>query len=90
MNYVNQITRDLTRELRGGDPELLRYYTLLVLTNGTSTSLEDVHDAWSMWQADVKADHKSLIPFEELALDIQEYDRKYRDAIRKVAAERFI
>ena len=52
---------------------------------GTETTLENVHDAWSTWRDATRPDHPSLVPFAELAPDVQELDRKYADAIREVA-----
>ena len=88
MSYITDITDDL--EAAGLDdcpPELLRLYALLVLTTGVITSLEDVHNAWSAWRQATRPDHPSLVPFADLAPEVQELDRKYMDAIRKVAVE---
>ncbi len=87
MNYVEKVIEALSEELPGLDRDLLRLYALLAMTTGTETSLEDVHDAWSLWKNEIKADHKSLIPFSELTVEVQELDRKYADAIRKVALD---
>lgn len=66
-------------------PELLAMYVLLVLTTGTKTSLENVHDAWSVWQNERNSLHRSLIPFDQLAVDVQEMYRMYCNAIVAVA-----
>lgn len=60
-------------------------YALLVLTTGTSTTLENVHDAWAVLKNTINPDHKSLIPFRDLGLEVQELDRSYRDTIVRVA-----
>jgi hypothetical protein len=86
VNYIDEIAGSIGDLVPGNDIELLRLYALLVLTTGTDTSLENVHDAWSAWRAATRPDHPSLVPFAELSPQVQEYDRKYADAIREVAA----
>jgi hypothetical protein len=86
VNYIDEIVATLDAKIPGNDPALLRLYALLVLTTGAATTLENVHDAWSAWRTVTKPDHKSLIPFAGLSLDVQEYDRKYMDVIRQVSA----
>ena len=86
-NYIARITSRLNTELGDCPPDLLRLYALLVLTTGTSTTLENVHDAWAAWRDGTRPDHDCLIPFDQLLPHVQEYDRKYMDAIRKVAVE---
>jgi hypothetical protein len=88
MNYFDKITDDLDKIIPGEDIQLLRYYALLVLTRGVNTTLENVHDAWSAWETGIIPDHRSLIPFSSLTVEVQELDRKYADAIRKVAEAR--
>lgn len=85
MNYVDRVTRDLASALDDCPPELLRLYTLLALVKGAETTLEDVHDAWSVWRADTRPDHPSLIPFGDLSPEVQALDGKYRDAIAEAA-----
>lgn len=81
MNYVEQVQTRLKEILPSLDDDLLRLYTLLALVNGTDTTLEDVHDAWSVWKNISHKDHKSLIFFEDLSVEVQELYRKYMDAI---------
>lgn len=88
MNYVSKVVDRLNEEIPGNDPELINLYSLLVMTRGAYTTLEDVHDAWSVWRNNTKPDHKSLIPFDHLTEEVQELDRVYVHAIRKVALER--
>lgn len=84
--YVEQVTAALTERLNL-DPALTRLYAVLALTKGTTTTMQDVHDAWAVWRADTRPDHPSIRPFAELSPDVQELDRRYMDAIRQVAAE---
>lgn len=88
-SYADQVVDRLDREIPGNPVELLRLYALLALVKGTATSLEDVHDAWAMWRIVTRPDHPDLVPFEDLTPEVQEYDRLYRDAIRRVAAGAF-
>jgi hypothetical protein len=87
-NYIASTVDALTELLDDCPPELIDLYALLVHTTGTGTTLEDVHEAWAVWRNRTKPDHKSLVPFDELTPEIQEYDRKYMDAIHQVALDR--
>lgn len=83
-NYTEEAKEILRFELEEDlDEEYIEYYALLALTKGKDTTLEDVHDAWSMIEQD--ADHESLIPFEDLDEDTKELDRPYLDAIHNAA-----
>lgn len=85
-NYAAEMLERVNRELPGLKPELAQLYTLLALTKGPATTLEDVHDAWSIWVATTRGAHKSLIPFAELAYEVQELDRKYVDGIHRATS----
>ena len=70
------------------DDRLAAAYALLVHATGQGTTLRNVHDAWASWRAfSDRPDHVDLVPFELLSNETIEYDRKYRDIIRQVAAE---
>lgn len=85
-NYVQNIKDTLQEFHPNMSSEMLDVYALLVLVRGEETTLKDVHDAWSVWKNNIRADHKSLIPFEELTLEVQNLDEKYANSIRTVAA----
>jgi len=91
MNYIENIKIALAKELDWDISQVNEYtplldlYVLLVFTVGKNCTLEHIHDAWSVWCNNRDKDHRSLKPFEQLALDVQELDRKYRDAVVKVA-----
>lgn len=86
MNYVQNVIYKLNVEVNLY-PELTPLYALLVLTKGIGTTLEDVHDAWSIWQNYTDPNHRSLIPFNELSPEVQELHRKYMEAIHKVSID---
>lgn len=87
-NYVQQV-KDAVAEFHPRlAPELLDMYALLVLVRGEEVTLKDVHDAWSVWKNQHRADHHSLIPFEQLSLEVQAMDDKYAKSIRIVATIR--
>lgn len=94
MNYIDEIAQAIhwrtegTAVIPGDDLALYRIYAVLCLVQGQGTDNEDVHDAWVAWRAATKPDHRSLVPFTDLAPDVQEKDTPYRDAIRAVARER--
>lgn len=83
--YIEKVLDILIDESKVRDGALLRFYALLVMTKGTETTLENVHDAWSLWRVATRPDHRSLIPFDQLTTDIQELDRFYMDAIHRTA-----
>jgi hypothetical protein len=85
INYIDAIVEELGRIMPTLPVELLDVYALLVLTKGTETTSENVHDAWSVWQNNVNPTHKSLLPFKSLTKEIQELDDEYRDKIHYVA-----
>jgi hypothetical protein len=87
--YVEQ-TRDRLGAALGNDEienwgenaeRLLDLYTLLALTRGGEVTSQEVHDAWAVATARTDPDHRSLVPFDELAPDVQVLDDQYRDAI---------
>lgn len=82
----DNITED-GEDLNEQDSVLALLYTTLVLTKGEDTTLEDVHDAWSVWAARHEPWRQSLVPFAELPEHIQAYDEPYRDGIHAAASE---
>ena len=87
MNYIDGVRERLNVELPGLDPALLDLYTLLVFTEGPRVGMENVHDAWSVWRSRTEPHHVSVVPFDDLTPEVQELDRKYTDAIGRVARE---
>lgn len=87
-NYVQSTLDRLNAASPGLDPDLAQLYLLLALIKGENTTLEDVHDAWGAWRNTTNPKHKSLIPFGDLAVQVQELDRPYMDAIHAAARSR--
>jgi hypothetical protein len=87
-NYITAMVGRINEELPDLEPQLAGLYALLALTKGTSTTLRDVHDAWGVWMATVRGrlDHPALVPFDELATDVQELDRSYMTGIHNAAS----
>lgn len=87
--YITPIIEALKAKMDIDSPLLARLYALLVLSKGTETTMEDVHDAWSLWYeaGDGRRDHRSLMPFGQLPPPVQEYDRKYMEIIHRVSRE---
>ncbi len=67
------------------EERLLDLYTLLVLVKGEEVTLEDVHDAWAVWRSRTRRDHPSIVPFDDLTKEIQDYDAPYAEAIKLAA-----
>lgn len=92
MNYIDALAHRIydqgkpTNPPDESDMRLYRIYAVLALAKGTDTTLEDVHDAWSAWQAGIFPDHWSLVPFEKLPFHIRAYDQEYCDAIHACSA----
>lgn len=84
-NFFQTIMIDLAEQLDGCDEILLSMYAVLALTLGPQTTLDDVHIAWSGWKNLTDPQHRSLIPFDQLAMEVQELDRKYLEAIHNTA-----
>lgn len=87
-NYAEAVRVALDEKLEmSGTPYegLLDFYGLLVLTVGKDCTQKHIHDAWSLWQNQTQPEHRSLIPFEELSREVQEFDEKYRVAVVEVA-----
>lgn len=87
-NYIQQVKSALSEFHPNIAPELLDVYALLVLIKGEAVTLEDVHDAWSVWKNQHRSDHWSLIPFNELSEEKQIKGQKYVKSIRIVASIR--
>lgn len=92
LNYVETIRHELRARISDYDDwgedagTLLDLYALLVVVKGRQTTLEDIHDSWSLWTNRTRPDHRSLVPFDRLAADIAEYDRPYMTAVHEVSA----
>jgi hypothetical protein len=87
-NYIDRIASQVEALLPDCPKELLRIYALLILVKGTFVTAQDVHDAWSVWTAAVRPDHRSLVPFDELTPQVQELDEPPRRAIAQLAWHR--
>ncbi len=87
MNYAEKAMQALLDNYPGDVPEggLTELYTLLVLVKGEDVTLEDVHDAWSVWTNSNVEWHRSLVPFEELSEYTQGLDQPYATAIIEAA-----
>lgn len=90
-NYIEKVKEELANQIAEFDSsvedELLDLYALLVLVRGEKCTIQDVHDAWSVWKNKTDASHRSLIPFSELARYVQDMDIDYAIAIKKTAKE---
>ena len=95
MTYVDRarsiLVEELTARQAACEGPLVELYLLLVFVRQDATSLEDVHDAWSVWTSVRRPGHRSLVPFAELSREVQDLDEPYRAAIvataERLAAE---
>lgn len=88
MNYIEKVQNKLSpkTDLSKDEDALLDLYTLLAIVKGDETTMEDIHDAWSIWMNRKDKKHRSLIPFKELPEHVQEYDRPYMEAVHDTAS----
>lgn len=84
-NYVQEKIDALKERHPTMPDELVDLYVLLAFVKGSDVTLEDVHDAWSVWKNRIRPDHRSLIPFDELTVEIQNLDQRYADSISSIA-----
>lgn len=93
MNYIdalgNRIGLLLSPELRPktNAESLYRLYALLALVKGRDVTLENVHDAWSLWKSATNPGHESIRPFSQLDTETREKDRPYVEVIQKLAIQ---
>lgn len=91
MSYLDEIASAVRAalpadvEVPDDTQELFVLYAVLVRTCGERTTARDVHDAWSAWMGAKDPSHTSLVPFEELAPEVQSEDTPFVQAIREVA-----
>lgn len=94
--YIDEVIERVKQETGIKSKETLKMYALLVLVKGTDITLSDVHDGWSMVMNFKEVnppycyghEHKSIVPFDQLSVETQERDRKYVEALIKIAKER--
>lgn len=92
MNYIDTLADRIWRlaepeaaRMTDGDLPLYRLYAVLARAKGAATTPEDVHDAWSAWQAGRTANHRSLVPFSDLEPHVRRMDDPYVAAIHAAA-----
>ena len=88
-NYMLKRAAILKEELNQELPEVLFscYLDLACVSASTGVPItnEAIHDAWSIWKNTVDNTHKSIIPYNQLSIEIQELDTPYTDAVNRAA-----
>lgn len=95
INYVFELRKKLMNNMKKygvaatsiEDMLYVDFYTLLVLTTGENTTLEDVHNAWACRVNRKNKTHPSLVPFNELSKEVQDKDIPYQQAIIETAKQ---
>lgn len=91
MTYIQRIAEEIrlhvgSQRLPNTETEeLFEIYALLALTRGVATTRRDVHDAWVVWMLWRGEEHESMVPYENLPVDVQADDEPFAKAIREVA-----
>ena len=91
MTYLSDVAGEIERELppdlvpSEGEGDLMLLYAVLCLAVGQAVTAENVHDAWTAWMTARGQEHDSMVPFGELAPDVQLEDEPFVLAIRRVA-----
>ena len=62
-------------------------YAVLALVKGIGVTAKDVHDAWSAWECDRKAQAPSIVPFMQLPAETQRLDEPLVAAIHAAVRE---
>jgi hypothetical protein len=95
MMYLDEIARQIAAELDSGQlpdegdvDRLLRAYAVLVCSKGNEATLQDVHDTWAAWMAEIDPRHPALRPYGELDQETRNEDAPFLNAVRVVAARR--
>jgi hypothetical protein len=94
VNYIDHLASAIKLQvpqerLPDGNTELLfRLYALLAETKGEHVSVEDVHDAWSVWMATEDPSHPSIRPFDELNPETRDEDEPFLAAIHEAVRRR--
>jgi len=89
--YLDDIASEIRRHIpegrmpEGNADDLLRLYAVLLRAKGKSVTHSDVHDAWSAWMIRQNPDHRSLVEYQTLAVDVQKEDCVFVQGIRKAA-----
>jgi len=65
---------------------LFPLYAALVLA-GRPAASDDIHVMWMAWAGQDRPGHQSIVPFADLAPEVQAYDDPYRDAVNEVRQE---
>ena len=92
--YIDELVEKVIAATGLKSKETVKLYALLVLIKGENITLEDVHDAWSVMMnfrpynpPYLGHEHPSIVPFDQLSYETQQKDKKYADALIKVAKE---
>lgn len=93
VTYIDEVCSLVEKETGLKSKTLINNYALLVLFKGENATLSDIHDAWSMSMNFKEPnpphcyghEHLSIVPFDQLSKECQEKDRKYLDALKRVA-----
>jgi hypothetical protein len=94
VTYLEAVASEIEAEARPGEApdsdmrDLFLAYAVLAHAKGEGTTAPDVHDAWVAWMLGRGQSHRSMVPFSELAPDVQREDDQFVEAIRHVARKR--
>ncbi|MFF7447427.1 MULTISPECIES: hypothetical protein [unclassified Streptomyces] len=78
MNYLESVANRILSQIPSAllpqvnGESLCNLYASLVFTKGVDATASDVHDMWVTWQVEQDAHHPDLVPYDQLASDVQQ------------------
>jgi hypothetical protein len=67
--------------------DLFRLYALLALAKGEAVTARDVHNAWGVWMLNRGEAHDRVVPYGDLAAEVQKEDEPFVISIREVSPQ---
>lgn len=88
-DLASEIRAEVAEDLVPPDSDaLFLMYAVLARGKPEGVTAEDVHDAWVAWMAANRKTHASMVPFENLPMDVKAEDTPFVDAITAVQRRR--
>ncbi len=90
MNYIQELADKIHQQIpqellpdAENINELMLIYAVLAVAKGKNLTNEDVHNAWAAWMSFSDPNHRSIVDYAALSLDVKEQDAPFTEAIRR-------